>query len=96
MKLWKWKLKHWYYVNILRADLPPKMPLNMLKPRRGELSNRIIGERCYKVYALYIAGLSIEEIASFYQVTRERIRQMVWKEFRTQLKIMEEKHERMV
>lgn len=56
-------------------DIPPKFILwraiRIYKPRAYEMNRR------------YLIGCSLEEIAKQYNVTRERVRQCLWKVYRS-------------
>lgn len=75
----KRKLRRLYWRWFGRPDVPPKDFKVMWR------RNPYTGERFYNKSCMmagdYLAGSPIEVIAKQYNVTRERVRQIIWKEF---------------
>ncbi len=68
----------WEFVG--RPDVPPKV--FKVKPKKNAYTNKLYMPRHYEMAAMYLDGKSVEEIANCYNVTRERIRQCLWKAYR--------------
>lgn len=78
------KLRKLYWLLLGIPDLPPKDFI--VKFKINEYNGKIYAPRSNTMAQLYVAGRSVEDIAAIYNVTRERIRQCIWKAYRESLK----------
>lgn len=70
-------IRHLYWRLFGYPDLPPKS--FRVKPRRNPYTNNLYFPRSYIMTNMYLNGFELQEIADHYNVTRERIRQCIWK-----------------
>jgi predicted DNA-binding protein YlxM (UPF0122 family) len=70
-KLW-WRIFGW-------PDTPPPFKI---KARTNAYTGKLYYSKADLMANKYINGLTIQEIAKFYNVTRERVRQCIWKSWR--------------
>ena len=61
-------------------DLPPK-PYSLVN-KFNQFTSKGYTPRYQRMAVMYLADLSIEVIADQYNVTRERVRQNIWKAYR--------------
>jgi hypothetical protein len=77
------KLRHIFWNIFGWPDLPPKD----FKPQNA--INKYTGKEYQPLYntmaLLYLDGVTVYEIAEIYNVTRERVRQCVWKSYRASI-----------
>lgn len=73
-----------------QPDIPPK-----LKDFNPNMTNSYTGKtrklRYNEMYFLYLTGQGAEDIAKTYNVTRERVRQCLWKAYRESIRNNERK-----
>jgi hypothetical protein len=76
------KLRHAIWKLFGRPDLPPKdfKVEHRINPRTNRFYDRCVMSQAY------VNGITIERIAMQYNVTRERVRQMIWKSYRESIK----------
>ena len=70
-------IKHLYWRWFGYPDLPPKS--FKLKCKTNQYTNEDYFPRYYIMTRFYLHGKSLEQIASLFNVTRERVRQCIWK-----------------
>lgn len=75
----KYKLLRLYWSIVGRPDLPPKNFI--IKPRINCYTGDPYIPRYTKYASLWLDGNTIEEIAERTNVTRERVRQCIWKAY---------------
>lgn len=76
----KAKLRRIWWGIVGCPDYPPTD--GNIATRISQYSGKFYVPRSFYVYIRYANGESIEDIATSLNVTRERIRQILWKEYR--------------
>lgn len=70
-------LKHIYWKYFGYPDLPPKS--FKIQPKMNQYTDKFYFPRHYIMANMYVNGFNLKEIAEHYNVTRERVRQCIWK-----------------
>lgn len=81
----KHKLLRLYWSVFGYPDLPPKLAY-FRDVRLNPYTNREYIPRYNSMYVNYLHGNSVERIAASHNVTMERVRQSLWKAYRTAVK----------
>lgn len=76
----KYAILNLYWSVFGYPDYPPKLKNH--NPRLNSVTRGVVVTRSYSMYRFYCSNGDIQTIADFYDVTRERVRQCLWKEYR--------------
>lgn len=76
----KYRIRQILWAFVGTPELPPKDAKILL--RANPYTGRTYMPRSYYVYIRYSNGEKLEDIAKSLDITRERVRQLLWKEYR--------------
>lgn len=74
------RIRHLIWKLFGTPDLPPRN--FKLKSKYNQYTKKFYFPRSYKMASMYRFGYNIEDVANVFNVTRERVRQCIWKAYR--------------
>lgn len=74
------KLLEIYWQMFGYPELPPKD--FVVKPIERDYDGTYYMPKSYQVAEEYLSGTPVEELAEKYKITRERVRQLLWKAYK--------------